>query len=186
MQKLFRSYLDSFGGLRKEIWLLSLVTLINRAGTMVIPFLSLYLTKSRGFSLEEVGWILSFFGLGSVTGSWLGGKLTDKIGHYKTMVLSLLLSSVLFVLLQFPSSFWSICLGIYLVMSVADIFRPAVFVAINAYSKPENRTRSLTLIRLAINLGFSAGPVVGGIIIATAGYNGLFWVDGLTCFAAGI
>jgi len=102
------------------------------------------------------------------------------------MVLSLLLSSVLFVLLQFPSSFWSICLGIYLVMSVADIFRPAVFVAINAYSKPENRTRSLTLIRLAINLGFSAGPVVGGIIIATAGYNGLFWVDGLTCFAAGI
>lgn len=186
MGKLFRSYFESFGGLRKEIWLLSLITLINRAGTMVIPFLSLYLTKNRGFSLEEVGWILTFFGLGSVTGSWLGGKLTDKIGHYKTMALSLILSSILFVLLQFPSTFWSICIGIYLVMTVADIFRPAVFVAINAYSKPENRTRSVTLIRLAINLGFSAGPAVGGFIIATAGYNGLFWVDGLTCLAAGI
>lgn len=186
MQKLFRSYVESFGGLRKEIWLLSLITLINRAGTMVIPFLSLYLTKSRGFSLEEVGWILTFFGLGSVTGSWLGGRLTDKIGHYKTMALSLILSSVLFVLLQFPASFWSICIGIYLVMTVADIFRPAVFVAISAYSKPQNRTRSITLIRLAINLGFSAGPVLGGLIIATAGYNGLFWVDGLTCLAAGI
>lgn len=186
MQKLFRSYVDSFGGLRKEIWLLSLITLINRAGTMVIPFLSLYLTKSRGFSLEEVGWILTFFGLGSVTGSWLGGKLTDKIGHYRTMALSLILSSLLFVLLQFPSTFWSICIGIYLVMTVADIFRPAVFVSINAYSKPENRTRSVTLIRLAINLGFSAGPAIGGFIIATAGYSGLFWVDGLTCLAAGI
>ena len=186
MQKLFRSYFESFGGLRKEIWLLSLITLINRAGTMVIPFLSLYLTKSRGFSLEEVSWILAFFGLGSVTGSWLGGKLTDKIGHYRTMVLSLILSSVLFVLLQFPSSFWSICIGVYLVMAVADIFRPAVFVAISAYSKPENRTRSVTLIRLAINLGFSAGPAVGGIIIATAGYSGLFWIDGLTCLVAGI
>ncbi|SDS04467.1 MFS transporter [Gramella sp. MAR_2010_147] len=186
MQKLFRSYFESFGGLRREIWLLSIITLINRAGTMVIPFLSLYLTKSRGFSLEEVGWILTFFGLGSVTGSWLGGKLTDKIGHYRTMAISLILSSVLFVLLQFPSTFWSICIGIYLVMCVADIFRPAVFVAINAYSKPQNRTRSLTLIRLAINLGFSAGPAVGGFIIATAGYSGLFWIDGLTCLAAGI
>ncbi|MCG9972955.1 MDR family MFS transporter [Christiangramia crocea] len=186
MQKLFRSYLESFGGLRKEIWLLSLITLINRAGTMVIPFLSLYLTKSRGFSLEEVGWILTFFGLGSVTGSWLGGKLTDKIGHYKTMAISLILSSILFVLLQFPASFWSICIGIYLVMTVADIFRPAVFVAINAYSKPQNRTRSITLIRLAINLGFSAGPAIGGIIIKTGGYSGLFWIDGLTCLMAGI
>lgn len=153
---------------------------------MVIPFLSLYLTKNRGFSLEEVGWILSFFGLGSVTGSWLGGKLTDKIGHYKTMAGSLILSSILFVLLQFPTSFWSICIAIYLVMTVADIFRPAVFVAINAYSKPQNRTRSITLIRLAINLGFSAGPAIGGIIIETGGYSGLFWVDGLTCLMAGI
>ncbi len=186
MQKIFKSYFDSFGGLRKEIWLLSLITLINRAGTMVIPFLSLYLTKSRNFSLEEVGWILTFFGLGSVTGSWLGGKLTDKIGHYRTMVGSLIGSSILFVLLQFPTSFWGICLGIYLVMTVADIFRPAVFVAINAYSKPQNRTRSVTLIRLAINLGFSSGPAIGGLIIATAGYSGLFWVDGITCLIAGL
>ena len=186
MKSIIKSYLDSFGGLRKEIWLLALITLINRAGTMVIPFLSLYLTKSRGFTLEEVGWILTFFGLGSVTGSWLGGKLTDKIGHYRTMAISLIGSSVLFVLLQFPESFWPICIGIYLVMTVADIFRPAVFVAISAYSKPKNRTRSVTLIRLAINLGFSAGPAIGGLIIATGGYSGLFWVDGLTCLAAGI
>ncbi|AVR45690.1 MFS transporter [Christiangramia fulva] len=186
MNKLFRSYIHSFGGLRKEIWLLALITLINRAGTMVIPFLSLYLTKSKGFSLEEVGWILSFFGLGSVTGSWLGGKLTDKFGHYRTMAGSLMLSSVFFVLLQFPESFWGICIGIFMVMAVADIFRPAVFVAISAYSKPQNRTRSVTLIRLAINLGFSVGPAIGGLIIATAGYSRLFWVDGITCMAAGI
>ncbi|MDT0646788.1 MFS transporter [Zunongwangia sp. F260] len=186
LHQLYRSYTNSFSGLRKEVWLLALITLINRAGTMVIPFLSLYLTKSRGFSLEEVGWILTFFGLGSVTGSWLGGKLTDEIGHYKTMAASLILSSFLFVLLQFPQSFWGICTGIFLVMTMADMFRPAVFVAISAYSKPENRTRSVTLIRLAINLGFSAGPAIGGLIIIGIGYSGLFWVDGITCLIAGI
>ncbi|UZH56813.1 MFS transporter [Salinimicrobium tongyeongense] len=185
MQRLFKAYIGSFSDLRREVWLLAFITFINRAGTMVIPFLSLYLTKNRGFALEEVGWILTFFGLGSVAGSWLGGKLVDQIGHYKTMAFSLLISGVLFIFLQFPTSFWGICAGIFIVMLVADTFRPAVFVAINAYSKPQNRTRSITLIRLAINLGFSAGPAVGGLIIAGAGYSGLFWVDGITCITAG-
>ncbi len=185
LQRLFKAYIGSFSDLRREVWLLAFITFINRAGTMVIPFLSLYLTKNRGFSLEEVGWILTFFGLGSVAGSWLGGKLVDRIGHYKTMAFSLLISGVLFIFLQFPTTFWGICAGIFIVMLVADTFRPAVFVAINAYSKPQNRTRSITLIRLAINLGFSAGPAVGGLIIAGAGYGGLFWVDGITCITAG-
>nr|WP_299035746.1 MFS transporter [uncultured Tenacibaculum sp.] len=69
-------------------------------------------------------------------------------------------------------------------MLVADTFRPAMFVALNTYSKPENKTRSVTLIRLAINLGFSAGPAVGGLIITSLGYSGLFWVDGVTCVLA--
>jgi predicted MFS family arabinose efflux permease len=69
-------------------------------------------------------------------------------------------------------------------MLVADTFRPAMFVAMSVYSKPENKTRSVTLIRLAINLGFSAGPAIGGLIITTMGYSGLFWVDGITCILA--
>lgn len=153
---------------------------------MVIPFLSLYLTKEKHYSLAQVGWIMSFFGLGSVVGSWLGGKLTDKIGYYKVMTGSLLLSSVLFVSLQYLDSFASLCFGIFILMCVADAFRPAMFVALNAYSKPENKTRSITLIRLAINLGFAAGPAAGGLIITGIGYAGLFWVDGLSSLIAGL
>lgn len=184
MKKLYANYLGSFKGLSKEVWWLSLITLINRAGTMVIPFLSLYLTKNLSFTLEDVGWIMSCFGLGSVVGAWIGGKLTDRFGFYKVMIFSLLFTGILFVLLQYASSFLGICVGIFLVMLVADMFRPAIFVALNAYSKPENKTRSVTLIRLAINLGFSAGPALGGIIIASIGYGGLFWVDGITCLLA--
>jgi predicted MFS family arabinose efflux permease len=185
MKTIFNSYINTFRGLSKEVWWLGFIFLINRAGTMVLPFFSLYLTKSLGFSIANVGWILTFFGLGSIVGSWLGGKLTDKIGYYKVMAGSLIVSGFLFIGLQFVTNFWLICTGIFLVMSVADAFRPAVFVAVSAYSKPENKTRSTTLIRLAINLGFSAGPAIGGFIITTIGYGGLFWVDGLTCLIAG-
>ncbi len=184
MKTLYNNYIESFKGLSKEVWWLALITLINRAGTMVIPFLSIYLTEDLNFTLKNVGTVMAAFGLGSVVGSWLGGKLTDKIGAYKVMVRSLLSTGVLFIGLQFLNTFASFCVGIFFVMLVADMFRPAMFVALSAYSKPENKTRSVTLIRLAINLGFSAGPAIGGLIITSIGYSGLFWVDGITCILA--
>lgn len=184
MKKLYFNYVDSFKGLSPEVWWLALITFINRSGTMVIPFLSLYLTDNLKFSFTDVSWIMSAFGLGSVVGTWIGGKLTDQIGYYKVMARSLFSTGFLFIALQFLNSFTSICIGIFLVMVVADTFRPAMFVAMSVYSKPENKTRSVTLIRLAINLGFSAGPAIGGLIITTMGYGGLFWVDGITCLLA--
>lgn len=184
MKKLYFYYIGSFRGLSQEVWWLALITFVNRSGTMVIPFLSLYLIDDLKFTFVEVSWIMSAFGLGSVVGTWIGGKLTDTIGYYNVMVRSLLSTGVLFIALQFLNTFASVCVGIFLVMVVADTFRPAMFVAMSVYSKPENKTRSVTLIRLAINLGFSAGPAVGGIIITMMGYSGLFWVDGITCILA--
>jgi len=186
MKKLYFNYLDTFKGLSKEVWWLALITLINRAGTMVIPFLSLYLTKSLSFTIPDVGWIMSCFGLGSVLGSWLGGKLTDKFGYYKVMLFSLIGTGIAFLAMQFVTTFAGFCAGIFGLMVVADAFRPAMFVALSSYSKPENKIRSVTLIRLAINLGFSAGPAVGGLIITSMGYAALFWVDGITCLFAAL
>lgn len=186
MRRLFRNYINTFGGLSKEVWWLALITLVNRAGTMVIPFLSLYLTESLEIPFSKVGWVMTCYGLGSVVGSWLGGKLTDNFGYYKVMFFSIVTTGLLFFWLQTLVDFQSFCWGIFIIMIVADTFRPAMFVALNAYSKPENRTRSVTLIRLAINLGFFVAPPVGGLIIVAIGYSGLFWIDGLTCVLAGL
>jgi len=175
-----------YKGLSKEVWFLALTTFVNRAGAMVIPFLSLYLIKYLGFSLGQVGWIMTFYGLGSVVGVFFGGKLADKIGYYKVMYTSLFLTGVAFFVLQYISSFYLLCAGIFILTVVADAFRPAIWVAMSDYSKEENRTRSVTLIRLAINLGFSLGPAVGGLIIANISYQGLFWIDGITCIIAAI
>ena len=177
----FQRYIDNFRGFRREVWILAIVTFINRAGVMVVPFLSKYLKEDLHFSYSEVGWIMVAFGVGSLAGSWLGGKLSDKIGFYKIMLFSLFFSGIILILLQYVTSFWGLCTGFFLLMIVADMFRPAMFVAIGAYAKPENRTRALTLVRLAINLGFAAGPALGGLVIMGIGYSGLFWIDGVTC-----
>ena len=184
MKKFYTYYIENFRGLSKEVWLLSLVTFINRAGAMVIPFLSLYLVNEKGFTLPQVGWIMTSFGVGSLFGTWVGGKLTDSIGYYKVIVLSLFFGGLGFIGLQFLDTFYGICAGVFALIFVADAYRPAIFVACDAYSKPKNITRSIALIRLAINLGFSIGPLIGGIIIAKINYDSLFWIDGLTCIMA--
>ncbi len=186
MKKIYTNYLANFRGLSREIWLLSLVTFINRAGAMVIPFLSLYLINEEGFSLPQVGWIMSCFGLGSLVGTYIGGRLTDSIGFYKVILSSLFLGGIGFILLQFIDTFYGFCIGIFILTLMADAGRPAIFVAADAYSKPGNITRSIALIRLAINLGFSIGPLVGGLIIANINYTALFWIDGLTCMVASL
>jgi predicted MFS family arabinose efflux permease len=178
------NYINNFKGFRREIWILALITFINRAGTMVLPFLSKYLKENLHFTYGEVGWIMVSFGIGSMLGSWLGGKLSDKIGFYKIMVFSLFTSGVLFFILQYITSFWGLCIGIFTIMSIADMFRPAMYVSLGAYAKPENRTKALTLVRLAVNLGYAAGPAMGGLIIMGIGYKGLFWIDGSSCILA--
>lgn len=174
-------YVQNFRGFSREVWILAAITFINRAGTMVLPFLSKYLKEDLGFSYAQVGWIMVCFGCGSMLGSWLGGKLTDKIGFYKVMVFSLFTSGALFFALQLVTSFYGLCAAMFGIMTVADMFRPAMFVSLSVYAKPENRTRALTLVRLAVNLGFAAGPAMGGLIIMGIGYYGLFWADGTSC-----
>ena len=177
-------YINNFKGFTREVWILALITFINRAGTMVLPFLSKYLKEDLNFTYGEVGWIMVAFGLGSMLGSWIGGKLSDKIGFYKIMIFSLFTSGILFILLQYITTFWGLCFGMFVIMAISDMFRPAMFVSLSVYAKPENRVRALSLVRLAVNLGFTAGPALGGLIIIGMGYQGLFWIDGSTCIIA--
>ena len=184
LQSTIQLYRNAYTGLSKEIWLLSIISLINRAGAMVFPFMTIYLTTSLGFSLKEAGFVMACFGLGSISGAYIGGWLTDRIGDYEVQFWSLLLTSFVFLLMLKMQSLWAVSLIAFALSLIADAFRPANKVAVANYSKPENLTRSFALLRLAINLGFAIGPAVGGLIAAWKGYDWLFYVDAITCFVA--
>ena len=62
-------------------------TFLNKFGTFVLQFLTLYLTR-RGFTLTDAGIAMSAYGLGSLIASGLGGWLADVIWRRKTIVLS--------------------------------------------------------------------------------------------------
>lgn len=177
-------YKTSFTGLSRETWILSFIMLVNRSGTMVIPFMTLYLTdESMGRSLSDAGMVISLFGLGAIIGAYFGGRLSDRIGFFKVQLFTLFFGGVLFIVLGQVKSYPLICACTFVLALVNEAFRPANSSAVAYYSTAENRTRSYSLNRLAVNLGWAVGSSIGGLL-AAYNYQLLFWVDGLTNIGA--
>lgn len=186
LRRAFSFYIRSFAGLSRDVWMLAFVSLVNRSGAMVIPFLTVYMTQELGFTKPEAGLVMSCFGIGSVIGVYAGGQLTDRFSYYYVQLWSLLLTGAAFFLLMQIKGLVPFAGGVFLLSMVAEAFRPANFASIAAYARPENITRSYSLIRLAINLGFSVGPALGGWLAHGFGFQWLFIVDGATCIAAAL
>ena len=180
------TYIKSFSGLSREVWLLAVVMLINRSGMMVLPFITLYVSDELGMGLIRAGYIASAFGVGSLTGSLLGGYLSDRIGTYEVILMALIVGGLGFIILSMITTFYGLLLGIFIVVTITDAARPATMTAVATYSTEEAKTRSISLIRLAINLGISIGPAVAGLLATSVGYFWLFVGDGVTCILAGL
>jgi len=183
--KILSLYKKAYGDLSRGTWWLSLVMVVNRSGTMVIPFMTMYLTQHYGVSIGRAGFVMSLFGLGAIVGALTGGKLIDSIGYYYVQLFALILGGIMFIILGQVHSYEGICICTFILAILNESFRPANTVAIAHYSKEQNRTRSYSLNRLAINLGWAVGGAMGGII-ASFDYNLLFWVDGITNLLAAV
>lgn len=185
MKSIYTLYKNAFSGLPRNIWLLALVMLINRSGTMVLPFMSVYLTQHLHFSVGQSGIILSLFGAGSVIGALIGGRLSDSWGCKQVQLVSLILGGVLFLTMVLAKTFEAVAVMVVITAIVSEALRPANSASVAHFCTPETRTRAYSLSRLATNLGFAVGPTLGGIM-AYYSYEWLFVADGLTCIAAGI
>ncbi|MBI4752417.1 MAG: MFS transporter [Acidobacteria bacterium] len=169
----------------REIWIQSLAILINRAGTMVLPFLVIYLTKGLGFSARSAGFAITVYGIGSVVASPLAGRLSDRLGPMTVLITSLITSGCLLLIFPLLSQYWAI-LALTLTWAVAsETFRPASMANISDLVGPDLRKPAVALIRLAVNLGMSIGPAVGGVLVLIS-FSSIFWIDGLTSILAGI
>lgn len=62
------------------MWLHAPITFVKRSGSLVVPFLSLHLTKDMGPTLEQVGWIMACFGVVPWWAPGWGGRLADRSG----------------------------------------------------------------------------------------------------------
>jgi MFS family permease len=173
------------GTLPREVWFICLAILVNRAGTMVLPFLTLYLTIDRGLPVSVAGLTLTVYGIGAILVAPLAGRLSDRLGGLRIMKVSLLLSGLL--LFVFP---WASRLTSILIITAAwaianEAFRPPSMSIIGDLAGQAQRKAAFALCRLAINLGMSIGPVIGGFL-AMRSFKLLFYFDGATTLLAAL
>ena len=183
MSLVAKTYRNAYSGLSPATWWLSLVMLINRSGTMVVPFMTLYMTQSLHYGIAKAGIVMAIFGMGAVCGGFVGGRLTDKFGFYNIQLTALICGGIMFIILGQMTTYGSICGCTFVLALLNDSFRPANSTAIAQYSNESNRTRCYSLNRLSINLGWALGSAIGGFI-ASRNYQLLFWIDGLTNIGA--
>lgn len=183
IRSLCDTYRAAFSGLPRAVWLLSIAQLVNRSGTMVLPFLTLWLTEKKGFSTTQAGAALGLYGAGAMAGAYLGGELVDRVGARRVMVASLVLGGIGMLILGQLDAYPAILAMTFAQSVVAAALRPATSSALAQSAAPGERVRAYALHRLAINLGMTCGPTIGGFL-AMHSYGALFIADGATCLAA--
>src|ERR1700723_481135 len=180
--------MNPWRGLRqlpREIWILFAATLVNRCGTMVLPFLVLYLTRELKISASHAALALTVYGIAALLTMPVSGWLTDRVGSLFVMRGSLLLSG--FMLFLFPlAHHFAAILGITFAFAMLnESVRPPSLALVSELVKPPQRKAAFALSRLAANLGMSGGPAIGGIL-AVYSFRWLFVVDGATSILAGV
>jgi len=168
--------------LPRTVHVLCLGTLLNRAGTLLLPFLTLYLTAELGYSERFATLGMGAIGAGSIIGALVGGHLADRIGRRVVMVGSLFGSAGVLLVFGWMRSPAAILAVLVLFSSLADMYRPAAAAMISDLVPPDERPYAFGLMYLAINVGFPIGTVVGGLL-AARWFRGLFVVDAATAAA---
>ena len=176
---------SDLAGLPRDSWLLALATLVNRAGTMVIPFLALHFTRNLGFSAGQAGLALAVYGVVSLLTSPFAGRLADRVGSQRILTLSLFLGGLGFWALPLLRTLPQVLGGMVVLSAVSEAMRPATLALVSDLAPTPLRRQAFALNRLAINLGMSVGPAAGGFLAAHS-FQMLFWVDGATSIAAAV
>ncbi|WP_239100922.1 MDR family MFS transporter [Microbispora amethystogenes] len=173
------------GGLPRPFWVLFGGSFVNRLGTMVEPFIGVYLTQARGLPLATAGLVMTMFGVGSLLAQPVAGWLSDHLGRRATLTGGMVATAVTMLALGYTTSVPGLVAGMLVLGIVVDAYRPASQAIVADLVPPEDRPRAFGLLFWAVNLGFAVAMVAGGWL-ARSGFTVLFWVDAVTCLVFGV
>jgi MFS family permease len=172
---------ENLRGLPRPVWILFIGAFVNRVGTFVLPFITLYLTH-RGYSPPQAGLGLAAYGVGAIAAQGAGGLLADRLGRRNTIALSMAGGAALTLSLIWVRGLWGIVGVVALLGFVAELYRPASSALVADLVDPGARVAAFAAYRLMLNLGWAFGLALGGIM-AQHSYDLLFIGDAATSLA---
>lgn len=173
------------GGLPRTFWVLCAGMFVNRCGAFVVPFLSVYLTQVRGYSIATAGAVAALYGLGAMLASLVGGYCADHFGRRATMLTALTGGGLGMIALGFARDVRVLAPAAFAIAFVGEAYRPAMQAAVADLVPQEQRVRAFGYLYWVINLGYSVGVTLGGAL-ASASFLWLFLGDGATTLLFGL
>ncbi|MFN8090980.1 MAG: MFS transporter [Vicinamibacteria bacterium] len=159
-------------------------TLVNKLGTFVLPYLALVLLRDFHLAERDAAKLLFAYGAGCLVSVLAGGVLTDALGRRRTLLLSLVGSGLLAVGMGFAPGMRAFVPLLLAFAFVGELYRPAAAAVISDLLPSAERASGFAGLRMAVNLGWAAGVVLGGVL-ADWDWRLLFVGDGLTTLAYG-
>ena len=176
--------LATLRALPRPAWILFLGVFLNKFGSFVVPFLTLYLTR-QGYTTGDAGLAIGAYGAGHFLASGLGGHLADTIGRRKTIVLSMFSAAVTMLLLSQARNLPVIVLLTALAGMTGELYRPASSALLADLVPAGQRITAFSAYRMAFNAGWAFGPATAGFL-AGRGYFWLFVGDAITSVLFGL
>jgi MFS family permease len=169
----------------RAFWFVWWGTLVNRLGGFVVPLLTIYLIGVRKLDVATAGAVVSVFGAGNIVASLVGGQLADRVGRRATMLISLFGGALAMFALAMARETYAIAIMVGVVGFVGELYRPAVLAFIADVVPHDRRVDAFGLLYWAINLGFAAASIIGGLL-AELDFTILFIADGVTMAIYGV
>jgi len=185
-----RRLLNYVGQFDRNLWALSFGWFVGALGFAAsMPFIAIYFHSHLGMSMTEIG---VFFGVLAIVRSVfqaIGGEVSDRLERRTMLVVTQLLRGVAFVLLAitiyYDQGLWAVS-GAMLVATVfGAVFHPVANAMVSDILPKEKRLDGYAVTRAAGNLGWAAGPAIGGFL-ATSSYGLLFMISAVITMASGL
>ena len=170
---------EAVGGLSPVFWSLLAGMFVNRLASFMITFLALYLVRDRGFAPDAAGRVVSLFGVGSLVAGPLGGTLADAIGRRATMLLSFVVGAVVVGAIGFLRDPALLALFAFLGALAGQLYQPAMNAAVADVVPFEDRARAWGITYWVVNLGWTFGLAIGGLLAARS-FTAVFLADAAT------
>lgn len=155
---------NRYKGLPREIYFLFLARVITSIGSFVYPLLTLIMTDKLGLSPADAGVMMTLLVLSQAPTLLLGGKLADKYGRVKLIVVFQTLGAITYIICGIIKLSHVVVYLIVLASNFYAIAFPAMDAMTIDLTHSGNRKEALSLLYMGFNLGFAIGPMMGGIL----------------------
>ncbi|AWN73113.1 MFS transporter [Legionella anisa] len=178
-----KEYSENYSGLPKFCWQGISLICINASTIGICFFLSLYFVNDKQLNISTAGLLLSCYGLGTIIGGLVGGKLSDKITPRIVSIFSLYIQSASFFFLMYLHSTSILMLDLLILGISAYSFKISNNINLLNFcvNDIDLRYRTLSISHVAANLGLGlSGIFIGGV--ETFGFSIIFGFSGFLLF----